>query len=266
MQKAPLVSALVLNYRNPWATVACVKSLLQQTIARDLEILVIDNHSDDDSIGILRNSLRSLPSVRIIETRSNDGFGSGYNAGARAASGMYLLINNPDKRLQPDGIKRMMDRLEKEPAVGIIGPKMLHPDGSRRLSMRTDPRLISILSRRSFLGRIFPAKLRDYLMLDANPETEQVVDWVVGGSFLIARKFFGDLGGFDERFFLFFEDSDLCRRCRLARKKVLYFPEVSAEDKRRRLSGETIKDLFFTTVGRIHIFSAIKYFMKWGWL
>lgn len=231
-----------------------------------MEILVIDNHSDDDSIGILRSSLRSTPGVRIIETRKNGGFGAGYNAGARAARGKYLLINNPDKRLEPDGIERMFARIERDSEIGIIGPKMVHPDGSRRLSMRGDPHLISILSRRSFLGRIFPGMLRDYLMLDADPEAERTVDWVVGGSFMIPRQLFLDLHGFDERFFLFFEDSDLCRRCRAASKKVLYFPAVTAEDKRRRLSGETIRDLLFSKVGRIHIASAVKYFMKWGWL
>ena len=93
----PLVSVLILNYRNPNAAVACVQKFLEQTIADRIEILVIDNHSDDESVGVLRNRVGDHPQVRIIETPSNDGFGFGYNTGASYATGEYLLINNPDK-------------------------------------------------------------------------------------------------------------------------------------------------------------------------
>lgn len=253
----------MLNFRNPIATVACVRNLLLQSKADEMEIIVVDNHSDDESILYLRNNLKD-ERVRIVETPTNGGFGFGYNTGARYAHGKYLLVNNPDKQLQKDGALKLLARMEQDPGLGIIGPKILHPDGTRRLSMRRDPRPIDILARRSFLGRLFPSTLKRYLMLEKDPDSESIVEWVVGGCFLIPRGLFLGLGGFDERFFLFFEDTDLCRRCREAGKKILYYPVVVATDKRRRLSGETFSDLFLSKIGRIHMVSAVKYFRKWG--
>lgn len=259
-----LVSVLILNYRNPIAAVACAKQLLSQTMKDQLEIIVIDNHSCDDSIGVLRNQLGDLDQVRIVETPKNHGFGYGYNFGARYATGEFLICNNPDKILPEDGVEKLIEKLQSDASVGIVAPRLLHPDGSMRLSLRAFPRVIDILSRRSLLGTLLPGVLRRYLMLDRDPEMEQEVDWVAGGSFGIRRSLFNEIGGFDERFFLFFEDTDLCRRVHLAGKSVLYYPQVTGRDKRRRLSGESFFDLLFKKTGRIHVLSAWKYFWKWG--
>lgn len=259
----PQVSILVLNYRNPESTVQCVQGLLAQSASGSTEIIVIDNHSQDDSVGVLRNRLSAYPSVRIVETPKNHGFGYGLNYGSRYASGEYLLINNPDKRLPADAIERLLCALRNDTGCGIIAPKLVHADGTRRLSIRAFPRVIDILSRRSFLGKLFPGSLRRYLMLDADPEKSGEVDWVVGGCFLIRKNFFESLGGFDERFFLFFEDTDLCKRVRKADKTVRYYPSVVATDKRSRLSGERFFDLLLKKTGRIHVASAVKYFWKW---
>lgn len=260
----PLVSVLILNYRNPVATVACVQKFLEQTIFDRIEILVVDNHSDDESVGVLRNSLGHHPQVRIIETPGNHGFGFGYNTGAHYSSGKYLLINNPDKTMPSDGVERLLASIESDSSIGIIAPKLLHGDGTHRLSIRRFPHILDILSRRSILGKVCPHSLKRYLMMDRNMNETQEVDWVVGGCFMIPRALFLELQGFDERFFLFFEDTDLCRRVGNAGKKVLYDPSVVVQDKKRRLSGQSFLDLFFKKTGRIHISSALKYFWKWG--
>lgn len=259
----PLVSVLILNYRNPNATVACVQKFLDQTIADRLEIFVIDNHSDDDSIGILRNRLSQYHQVRIIETPSNAGFGYGYNKGAQYARGTYLLINNPDKTMPQDGVEKLVSRMQVESSIGILAPKIVHPDGSHRLSIRRFPHCIDIIARRSIIGRLYTKSLRRYLMLDADIEQTQEVDWVVGGCFMTPKNLFISLGGFDERFFLFFEDTDLCRRVRQQGYRVVYEPSISVGDKRNRLSGQNFFDLFFKKTGRIHVLSACKYFWKW---
>lgn len=261
--ETPLVSVLILNYKNANAAVRCVELFLQQTIVDQMEILVIDNHSDDDSVGILRNRLAQYPDVRIVETPSNDGFGYGYNTGARLATGKYLLINNPDKTMGPDGVEKLVQHAESDPSIGIVAPKLVHADGTPRLSIRRFPRIVDILSRRSFLGKFCPGALQRYLMLDADMNRSLDVEWVVGGCFLIGRDLFEELDGFDERFFLFFEDTDLCRRAGALGKRVVYFPDVIAGDKRNRLSGQSFWDLFFKKTGRIHISSAFRYFWKW---
>jgi len=259
----PLVSVLILNYRNPTAAVACVQKFLDQTIVDQIEILVIDNHSDDESVGVLRNRVGDHPQVRIIETSGNLGFGFGYNTGAKYAEGEYLLINNPDKFMPLDGVERLVASIQSDSSIGVVAPRLTHSDGSSRLSIRRFPRILDILSRRSFLGKICPNALKQYLMMDSNMDERQEVDWVVGGSFLIQRALFTELHGFDERFFLFFEDTDLCKRVGLAGKKVLYDPSVVVRDKKRRLSGQSFWDLFWKKTGRTHISSALKYFWKW---
>jgi GT2 family glycosyltransferase len=261
--RSPLVSVLILNYGAGRSAVECVKALQKQSIADQLEIIVIDNHSCDDSIGILRTNLRGIKNVRIVETPGNHGFGYGYNKGVQYARGKYLLINNPDKRLEPTGLEKLVHEMDRDSTIGILGPKLVHPDGTRRLSIRRDPRLIDLISRRSIAGKVFDKALDRYLMLSADSDKIQDVDWVVGGCFLISREFFTALDGFDARFFLFFEDADLCRRCRTHGKRVVYFPLVQALDRPRRLSGESFWDLISTRIGRIHMVSALQYFWKW---
>jgi N-acetylglucosaminyl-diphospho-decaprenol L-rhamnosyltransferase len=259
----PLVSVLILNFRNANATVRCVKALQEQTLISQIEILVIDNHSDDDSIGILRTQLQRYRNVRFIETPSNDGFGSGYNMGVSYAVGEFVLVNNPDKVLEPDGIEKMVTHLQKNDEAGIVAPRLIHSDGTQRLSIRRYPHISDIVSRRSFFGNMFPSYLDGYLMKDTNLDEEQEVDWAIGGCFMMSRDLFQTLGGFDERFFLFFEDTDLCRRCHEVGKKVIYLPSVRASDRKNRLSGENFWDLLFKKTGRIHVSSAFKYFWKW---
>jgi GT2 family glycosyltransferase len=261
----PVVSVVILNYRNARQAVRCVQMLRMQTVSDRMEIIVVDNHSDDDSIGILRSSLTGMERVRIVETHHNGGFGHGYNTGIRYACGEYVLVNNPDKMLQPDGIEKMIDLFRSQPDIGILAPRLLHDDGSQRPSMRATPSPIDLLIKRTFLRHFFPQRMAHYLQESLDPSLHHDVDWVAGGCFMIRRDFFQSLGGFDERFFLFFEDTDLCRRTWQQGKRVVYTPAVAAADKRRRLSDMGALRLVFSRVGRAHIASAFRYFAKWGW-
>jgi GT2 family glycosyltransferase len=105
--------------------------------------------------------------------------------------------------------------------------------------------------------------VRKYLQADADPDGVRDVDWVVGACLLLRRSFYEELGGFDPRFFLFFEDIDLCRRCWLAGKRVVYFPRAVATDRKRRLSEGGVFRLLTKKTGRIHVMSALRYFRKW---
>lgn len=259
----PMVTAIVLNYRDGIQTVRCVQSLLKQTIVRELEILIIENHSQDDSIGSIRNRLKEFPNVRILETRDNIGFGKGYDTGIQQAQGKYILINNPVKILPPDGLEKMIAAMDKDSSIGILGPKLVHDDGSVRLSARSFPRLGDVFIKRTPLQVVFKNRMKKYLQLDANHDDQRDVDWLVGGCLLIRRDLLEQLGGFDERFFLFFEDIDLCRRCWNAGKRVVYFPQVAGSDRKRRFSEMSGFMMPFRKVGRAHISSAVKYFWKW---
>jgi GT2 family glycosyltransferase len=262
--ESPLVSAIVLNYRSPQPTVECVLGLLEQSIAENMEVIVVDNHSTDDSIGVLRNRLGSFDRVRIVEASRNRGFGSGYNLGVHYARGRFILINNPDKNLQHDGIEKLTEKMKADPGIGIIAPKLLHHDGTCRHSARAFPRPLDVVVKRTFLQHLFPKRLIRYLQLHENPDLERDVDWVVGGNLMMRRELFHQLHGFDEGFFLFFEDIDLCRRCQVQGKRVVYYPKVHSFDRKKRLSEGGIWTLLSTPVGRAHIASGIRYFLKWG--
>jgi GT2 family glycosyltransferase len=244
--------------------VRCVQALLQQTIADQLEVIVVDNHSLDDSIGVIRNRLSASPCVRVIEAPNNLGFGGGYNYGARFAQGEYLLINNPAKTLPLEGVERLVRKMESDDSIGILAPELKHPDGSIRLSPREFPGPMDVIAKRSPLKWFFQKRLKRYLQLEQQSHEERAVDWVAGGCFVIPRALFGQLGGFDERFFLFFEDTDLCRRCQRAGKKIVYYPSVSGDDRLTRLSGGGMLSMLFTRIGWIHLMSALRYFRKWG--
>jgi len=260
---SPLVSAIVLNYRSPQMTVECVQSLLRQSIADQSEVIVIDNHSQDDSIGVLRNRLSGMPSVRIVETSDNIGYGKGNNAGVSFAKGEFILITNPDNELEPDGLEKMIHTMQADDSIGILAPQLVFHDGSIRDSYRTFPSFLDVIAKRTFLRSIFARSVSRYLRSDEDPSTVTDTDWVVGACFLIRRSLFEELEGFDPRFFLFFEDTDLCRRCRQAGKRVVYFPSVRATDRKKRLSEGGVLSLVLKPAGRAHVASAFKYFWKW---
>jgi N-acetylglucosaminyl-diphospho-decaprenol L-rhamnosyltransferase len=260
----PLISILILNTRNCQQAVRCVQALQKQTIVDQIEILVIDNHSEDDSIGVLRNRLSDFTNVRIAENNKNLGFGGGYNRGVHYARGEYVLINNPDKILQPDGIELLVQKMQTESDIGILSPALVHEDGTYRFSPRAFPRPFDLLCNRTCLGKFFPSRLNRYLQLDQDLKEERDVDWLAGGCMLMRRDFYEQLGGFDERFFLFFEDIDLCRRCGELGKRVVYYPSVHARDKKKRFSEGSIFKLLRTRVGQAHLVSSVKYYKKWG--
>lgn len=259
----PLVSAIVLTTWTAQDAVKCVRSLLKQTIADAIEILVIDNHSEDDSIGTLRARFGTHPQVRLLESNRNRGYGGGNNYAARYARGEYLLIINPDNELEPTGLERMVAMLRADPRIGVLAPKLEYPDGRLRESARAFPTLFDVIIKRTPLQFIFRKRLQHYLQSDASDALERDVDWVVGACLFFRKDFFDALHGFDERFFLFFEDMDLCRRCHAEGKRVVFVSSIVAQDRKQRLSGGGFFSLLFRRTGRIHIASALKYFWKW---
>jgi len=259
----PLVSAIIVTTWTPQDAVKCVQALLKQTIASEIEILVIDNHSEDDSIGTLRAHFNNHPQVRLLESNRNRGYGAGNNYAAQYARGEYLLIINPDNELEPTGLERMVAMFRQDPRIGILAPKLEFPDGRVRESARAFPTLFDVLIKRTPLQYIFHKRLRHYLQTDVPDTPVRDVDWVVGACLFFRKEFFDQLHGFDERFFLFFEDMDLCRRCHLAGKRVIFMSSIVARDRKQRLSGGGFFSLLFRKTGRIHIASALKYFWKW---
>ena len=230
-----------------------------------LEVIVVDNHSDTDSIGILRTQLPKDPRIRLVETKRNLGYGKGNNFGARYASGAYLLIINPDNMMPPEALQKMVEKMEKDPMIGILAPKLVFPSGTVRDSARAFPSFFDVFIKRTVLRYLFPKRLASYTRsaVSANQEGPQEVDWIAGACLLLRRSFYNELQGFDPRFFLFFEDIDLCRRTWVAGKRVVYDPTITVADREHRLSEGGVLTLLTKKTVRWHLASAVKYFWKW---
>ncbi len=261
--QTPLVSAIVLNYRSPQDTVRCVHALRNQSIADRLEIIIVDNHSQDESIGVIRNTFGKETGVRMVESSRNAGFSAGNNTGAQYATGKYLLIINPDNALEPEGLERMTRVLEDDASIGIVAPLLMHQDGSIRDSVRQFPTPWDVLVKRTLLRSVFPGRIDRYLRRRQDRTSPEDVAWAVGACLLIRADLMRALGAFDERYFLFFEDTDFCRRTWESGHRVVFLPSARATDRKARLSEGGLLSLLTKWTVREHVRSAVKYFWKW---
>jgi N-acetylglucosaminyl-diphospho-decaprenol L-rhamnosyltransferase len=214
------VDVVVVSYNSAGWLRGCVEPLAG---APGISVAVVDNASKDDSVA----SVAGLP-LRMIELERNVGFAAGCNVGWRATDSPAVLFLNPDACMQPDDVCSLADVLERT-AAGAVAPKIVDPSGSLEWSMRRFPAVRSIYGQALFAHRLFPqGRWVDEVIRDPERyETEDVCDWASGACLLVDRKALEHLNGFDERFFLYREDVDLCRRLWDADYKVVYTPKVT---------------------------------------
>jgi len=216
---AASVAAVVVNYNAAPYLVACVESLVDEGVGR---IVVVDNASVDSSREVLAGS--GLP-ARFLPTGRNLGYGAGANVGLGATESELVLICNADVVLMPGVVKALRHSLEEDPRRAIAGPRIEDIEGRLYPSARTFPALGDAVGH-AFLGMIAPGNRWSarYKMLGWDHNARAEVDWVSGACFLARRKALDELGGFDESYFMYSEDVDLCWRAWKAGWKVVYEP------------------------------------------
>jgi GT2 family glycosyltransferase len=203
----------------------CIESVLTQADGVALEIIVIDNASEDGSAEMVE---QKYPNVRLIRNQENRGFGAGHNQGFAIAEGEFLMPLNSDAVVHESCFERLIAFLREHPDVGIAAPKLLNPDGSLQYSCRRFPTPAAALFRNTLLGKLFPNNrfAREYLMQDWDHCEPRDVDWVSGAAFCFRASVYRAIGGFDERFFMYLEDVDLCKRVHEAGYRVVYVPNA----------------------------------------
>jgi hypothetical protein len=257
------LSIIVVNFCERDFLRECLKGIREANPRLAYEVIVVDSGSTDGSADMVRESFAG---VQLIALPTNRGLAVANNTGLRAAGGRYILFLNPDINMVPDVIDELAHYLDDHPDVGVVAPKLLNPDGSVQVSCYSFPSMIVPVLRRSPLGRLPAARrvLRRYLMMDFDHLSTAPVEWLLGACLMVRRSALEDVGPMDERFFLYFEDVDWCRRFWAAGWKVIYLPTVSLVHYHQRMSAENPGlEGIFHPLTRIHIVSAIKYFWKY---
>ena len=211
------ISIIIVNYNTEKEVEKCLNSVIsQQTTVNSLEVIVVDNASSDDSAQVLKK----FPEVKLIQNEKNLGFAKANNIGAKAATGAFLFFLNPDCEIKRDTISKLLGLVEKSPNA-IIGPKILNPDGSLQGSCYNLPTIWGAIKEFWFNQE------GSYEKFTPKTNKQVRVEAIVGAAMFMSKKTFEKLGGFDERYFLYYEDLDFCRKAKKLDIPVYYFPKAS---------------------------------------
>lgn len=211
-----------------WNTVVdlrlCLASLLQELNSSNFEIIVVDNASSDGSPDMVESE---FPMFKLLRMKENLGFTGGHNLAIEGRSRRHVALLNSDTIVHPGAIEGVMNLMLSKPEIGVVGPRLLNPDGSLQFSCRRFPNPIAAAFRNTILGRWFPNNrfVKTYLMQDFNHDEPREVDWVSGAALFIRGEVVDKIGGLDPTFFMYCEDTDFCKRVWQAGFKVMYLPQ-----------------------------------------
>lgn len=273
-----LLSIIIVNYNTAPLTKILVDSLLAQMeaegmrlrlkncpVKRDMqtEIIVVDNASADDSVSLLRSD---YPEITVIDMPRNVGFAGGVNAGIRAAKGNYYLILNPDMVALGGCLNELLRFMEEHPRVGVAGGQLLAPNGDRQTSCFRYYRPLTVVYRRTPLSRTAAGQreLSRFVMDDYDRTAPRAVEWLQGSCLMVRARAVQEVGVMDERFFMYFEDVDWCRRFWEAGWQVMFVPQAQFSHFHQRSSERgSLLGILTNWATREHITSALKYFWKY---
>jgi N-acetylglucosaminyl-diphospho-decaprenol L-rhamnosyltransferase len=255
---SPVVSLIIVHYRSPELLACCLTKIAEANISIACEVIVVDN----DPLDHRGAELADQHGVRYILNDRNVGYGRAANQGMAAARGRYQMILNPDVEVMAGSVERLAEYLDQNRSVAMVGPKLFSPDGSVQDSARTFYTFKIILLRRTFLGKLFPRsrELRRHLMQDWDHNDTREVDWMLGGALMARGDAVRDVGGMDDRFFLYFEDVDWCSRMARRGWRVVYVHDATMVHAHQRASAQG----FLTPGKRMHIESALRFYEKWS--
>ena len=208
-------SIIVVNYNTCLITKNCIQSILKNTNnLEEGELILIDNASTDGSILEFNNFHNK--NIKIISNKTNLGFSGGNNVGAKVAVGKYLFFLNSDTLLVNKDLQKNILYLEGNPQIGILAPRLLNSDKSIQDSCLHDQSILNaikyLLGNKQAIGKFSPAH-------------ESKVKYVVGAAILISRTLFISMGGWNEKYFMYYEDLDLCDKVRSKGKQIIYKPD-----------------------------------------
>ncbi len=247
MTTPPTLSVIIVSYQTRDLTLACLRTLSDRLAGLSAEVFVVDNASSDGSAAAVA---QEFPAVRLLSNSTNIGFGAANNVAMRLATGCYFLLLNSDAFPHAGCLEALVDFLDRHPAVAVAGPRLVNADGSLQRSCWHFPS-----PGRSWLDSLWLTPMlaaqNDYRHWAH--DAERKVDFLIGACLLVRREAYDQAGGFDERFFLYQEETDWQLRLRRAGWQVMFTPAGTAT----HLAGASGKDdaarinrLFFESLDR----------------
>lgn len=250
------LSIVILSYNTRDLTLACLKSIVpifkKELEAKELEIIIVDNNSSDDSVESIKryiSNIRYEGIIKLIRNEKNLGFGKGCNIGAKETGGKYILFLNSDTQVLDKGFFGMTEFLDKNPKVGILGGKLEDNDGSIQSSAGKFYNLFNLLIMLLGLERLG--------FLRSSPEKIQKVDWVSGACLMVRSDIFRKLSGFDEKIFMYMEDMEICFRVKKSGYETYFYPDIKLLHKSLGSSNKTFA-IINIYKGILHFYSKHK--------
>jgi N-acetylglucosaminyl-diphospho-decaprenol L-rhamnosyltransferase len=253
-----MISVLTVNFRSSDQVSGLVESLRRFASGEAIELIVANNSAAD----VVPPSSDPLCPVTVLDS-PNIGFAGGINLAYHASRGSILMVANPDVRVTAGAISKAVEFLAANPQVGLVLPRLWYPNGELQLSVRRFYTWPVVVYARLPLREVcpHPAFFRRYLYDDLDRTTVSPVDWGLGAAMFMRREDCGDDGIFDERFFMYFEDVDLCYRMWRSGKAVMYCPHIECIHEHRRSSRNPL-----SRHGWWHLRSLVRFFRKHGGL
>jgi GT2 family glycosyltransferase len=215
----PRVSAIVVSFNSRAYLERCLSSVLD---AVD-DVVVVDSVSSDGSADLVRER---FPSIRVIELGENSGFGAAMNVGVAETTGDYLLLLNPDTWATDGAVATLVACAESDAQAAVVGPRLSNPDGTLQRSVRGYPTPWRLVTEYFFLRRLAPRSklLNSFYGAGFDHRSMRNAEFLVGAVLLVRRTAFDDVGGFDDDFFMFNEEVDLCYRLTHTGRRVVFCP------------------------------------------
>ena len=225
MQSELDISVIIVSLNTSAVLAECLENLRIASQGLRVETIVVDNGSRDDSVQRVR---RDWPDVSIIETGENLGFGRANNLAMEKARGRYIVLLNSDAFLAADALQKSVKYMDEDPAIGLAGARLIGRDGSWQPSARMFPSILTDAFVLSGLSNRFPrSRIFGYFDRTWADQTQPMsVDWVPGAYTIIRAEALKKVGLFDARFFLYYEEVDLCKRIKHAGYSIWYWPDV----------------------------------------
>jgi GT2 family glycosyltransferase len=261
------VNVIIVNYKMKESIREALTTLFSDIAGAPFSarVTVVDNASGDGAGEMLE---AEFPQVLFLQNGVNLGFGAANNNAMKAVAARYYFFLNPDTRfVEPNTVKRLYEFMESKPRAGICAPRLMNSDGTLQQSCYRFPQVMVPLYRRTVLGQTGAARknLNKFLMSDWEHDKRRMVDWVMGSAMFIRAAALGQIGHWDDRFFMYFEDTDLCRRFWLGHWPVYYLSDVVLEHEHHRESAKlpVVQGIFQSKTTRYHIASWLRYLGKY---